>query len=325
MNREGAQTTPGYSAHGKRSCSWARITHSAPVTLQFFKRDLIPPSICWQPAGDPHKPGLVLFEARPSSGVGVMGPLCSPRPLREAPSLAPPAPFPASDEHSRDTASLADAGNTHQGLPDFHPHCGAATHWATSSSKAFMPFQDCFFVPDKLIFKMFMNIYKMQVKDANTTSLQWPSSTREAPLPCRDLTQPFDTSLSLEVHPCGSAVVEWHCAASPDTVPRIPDSGSTFPSIFHCEGLDLGAHLLQPSCHREEGSEPPHSLPGDSMCPLLGLTTALGLLKLSWKSLWVEKDRAKMVTGSKILLLAQSWPPNWYINFGNCLTLKIPG
>lgn len=112
--------------------------------------------------------------------------------------------------------------------------------------------------------------------------------------------------------------------------PQTPVTGflslaAHFHSIFHCEGLDLGAHLLPPSCHREKGSEPPHSLPGDSVRPLLGLTTALGLLKLSWKSLWVEKDRAKMVTGSKILLLAQSWPPNWYINFGNCLTLKIPG
>lgn len=118
----------------KRSCSWARITHSAPVTLQFFKRDLIPPSICWQPAGDPHKPGLVLFEARASSGAGGAGPPLLPTAAPEAPSLAPPAPCPASDGHSGNTASLAAAGNTHQGLPDFHPHCAADTHWATSSS-----------------------------------------------------------------------------------------------------------------------------------------------------------------------------------------------
>lgn len=51
----------GYSAHGKRRRSRARITHSAPVTLQFFKRNFIPPSICWQPAGDPHNPAPVLI------------------------------------------------------------------------------------------------------------------------------------------------------------------------------------------------------------------------------------------------------------------------
>lgn len=73
----------------------------------------------------------------PALGLGVMGPLCSPRCprlLQEALSLAPPAPFPASDGYLRDTASLADPGNILWGLPDFYPHCGAVTHWATSSS-----------------------------------------------------------------------------------------------------------------------------------------------------------------------------------------------
>lgn len=178
----------------------------------------------------------------------------------------------------------------------------------------FIPFQDCFFVPDKLIFKMFMNIYKMQVKDATTTSLQWPSSIGEAPLSCRDLTHPFGTSLSLKVHPCGSAVVEWHCAASPHTIHRIPDSGSTFPLHFPLWGPGFGcssAATLVPQGERLGASSLP---PRNGMCPLLGLTTALGLLKLSWKSLWLKKDRAKMVTGSKIPLLAQSWPPNWHRN-----------
>lgn len=140
------------------------------------------------------------------------------------------------------------------------------------------------------------------------------------------------TSLNLLAPACHSRYIPVDQQWSSGTVqpPQTPFTGfltlaAHFHSIFHCEGLDLGAHLLPPSCHREKGLEPAHSLPGDSTCPLLGLTTALVLLKLSWKSLWVEKDRAKMVTGSKILLLAQSWPPNWHINFRNCSTLRIPG
>lgn len=38
-------------------------------------------------------------------------------------------------------------------------------------------------------------------------------------------------------------------------------------SIFHCEGLDLGAHLLPPSCHREKGLESGPSLPGTACVP----------------------------------------------------------
>lgn len=140
------------------------------------------------------------------------------------------------------------------------------------------------------------------------------------------------TSLSLLAPACHSRYIpadqQWSSGTAQP--PQAPSTGfltlaAHFHSVFHCEGLDLRAHLLPPSCHREKGLEPAHSLPGDSTCPLLGLTTALGLLKLSWKSLWVENDKAKMVIGSKILLLTQSWPPNRHINFGNCLTLKIPG
>lgn len=183
MNREEVQTTPGYSSHEKRRCSWARITHSAPVTLQFFKRDLIPPSICWQPAGDPHKPGLVLFEARPISGVGGDGPT----PL-------PVAATGGTESHStRAIPSLQWVLKRHC-LPCWswgHPLATSrlpSTLWSSHPLghllfNGFMPFQDCFFVPDKLILKMFMNIYKTQVKDATTTSLQWPSSIGEAPLP----------------------------------------------------------------------------------------------------------------------------------------------
>ena len=59
-----------------------------------------------------------------------------------------------------------------------------------------------------------------------------------------------------------------------------------------------------------QGQEsPPLPDPG-TRHPLLGLTTALRLLKLFWESLWVEKERGKMATGGKTPLSAQSWPQN---------------
>lgn len=148
--------------------------------------------------------------------------------------------------------------------------------------------------------------------------------------PSKKLLSLAETSLTLLAPACHLRYIPAHQQWSSGTVqpPHTPSTGfltlaAHSHSIFHCEGLDLGAIC----CHlRATGRKAWIQLPPrDSMCPLLGLTTALGLLKLSWKSLWMEKDRAKVVTGSKILLLAQSWPPNWHINFGNYLTHKIPG
>lgn len=183
----------------------------------------------------------------------------------------------------------------------------------------FNPFQDFFFVPGKLIFKMFIftkcrlrvpHPFNVLVASKKLLFLAEVSLTLLAPA-CHLMYIPVDQQwLSGTVQP-----------------PYTPSTGFLIlaahsHSIFHCEGLDLGAIC----CHLcATGRKAWIQLPPSQGQTLLGLTTALGFLKLSWKSLWVEKDRANMVTGSKILLLAQSWPPNWHINFGNCLTLNIPG